>query len=133
MAHGRGGDKKDGRLDVLHVLENAAVQAKEDGHGFAIVRVDVEAGGVCMDAMASSPLDCTVGGTMAAKKSVGPKAPGPDSSARLARLAADALKDPKASAREKSLAGGVLSNTRAGTVPPQPPKPATKSASKGKK
>ena len=70
----------------------------------------------------------------AAKKTgPGPKAPGPDTSARMARKASEALNDPKASAREKALAGNVLANTRPGTVPKPAapkPKPAAKSAPK---
>jgi hypothetical protein len=68
--------------------------------------------------------------TLAAKKATGPAAPGPDTSARMARLAAAALNDPKASAREKALAGNVLVNTRPGTVPKPAAKGAPKSAVK---
>ena len=33
---------------------NVAVQAKDEGDGFAIVRVDVEGGGVCMEAIGTA-------------------------------------------------------------------------------
>jgi len=36
------------------VRHNVAVQAKDEGDGFAIVRVDVEAGGVCMEAIGTA-------------------------------------------------------------------------------
>jgi len=36
------------------VRHNVAVQAKDEGDGFAIVRVDVEGGGVCMEAIGTA-------------------------------------------------------------------------------